>query len=195
MKKITIFGTLALLLIASCTKLNTTPSQLDLKEDADFQEYVIGTRKLLQSVSVSAQNRNKIPFAKSNDEIKAIFGEEDYNRIQNWSIQSDALLNRIENKYGELDLEIVKEQAIQVLSRNDGVSLSTTAIACDKQYYTCMANVFATAVICHASCVSTTIAAPVCLALCITIEIYQGIDCADKWCNKTATDKLKTNSN
>lgn len=193
MKKIIIASLLGIFLAISCKKINSIPSQLDLHENADFIAYVNGSFDLYSKMTLTSESRNKMLFAKSEKDLLEIYGSIQYAKLQIWAGQSIVLIDRLNKEYGELDPEIVKEQALMVLYPEDGTQLASAPNACQKQYLICMANVLANAMMCHTACIASNVAAPICVVLCITMEIHQGLECADKWCDKAATKEISKN--
>jgi len=193
MKKIIIASLLGLLLGISCKKINSIPSQLDLHNNPDFIEYVNGSFDLYSKMTLTSTNRNKMPFAKSEKDLLDIYGSSQYAKLKMWAEKSAVLIDRLNKEYGELDPEIVKEQALIVLYPEGGVQLTNAPNACRKEYYTCMSAVLATAILCHSACIASNVAAPFCIALCLTIEIHQGLECAALWCDNSATKVITKN--
>jgi len=194
MKKYIVAILLGLLLGISCKKVSSIPSQLDLHEDADFKEYVNGTYNLFSTMNLTKETRNKMPYATSKKDLQEIYGVTKYAEVEAWSSRTVVLVNGLTKKYGQLDPRIVSEQALMVLFPNNDIVLSTAPQACRKQYYTCMANVLSNAIMCHIACTSATIAAPICFLLCLTVEIHQGLDCAEQWCDKPPTKEIVTSN-
>ena len=193
MKKIIIASLLGIFLAISCKKINSIPSQLDLHENADFIAYVNGSFDLYSKMTLTSDSRNKMPFAKSEKDLIEIYGNIQYAKLKMWAEKSAVLIDRLTKEYGELDPQILKEQALIVLFPESSNKLSSVPYACQKEYYSCMAAVLATAMLCHTACLASNVAAPFCIALCITIEIHQGLECASLWCSKTATKEITTN--
>ena len=174
--------------MAGCKKSNIQPASME--NDADVMKYLENTKNIILKIQGEAEKRgsiNLLPTARLTD-LPNLIGKSATNDLMDWSIEADRLMLLIKERYGQMDEEEIKRIAMRV-AMPEGLS---TEGGCERAYYLCMGAAMATAMGCHAGCVGATIGlgAPACVAICVTIQVYQSYQCAKEYCDY---DKLKHN--
>lgn len=195
MKKLMIAALLVTMGIFACRKVAEAPDQTRLNEDAQFIAYVQETAQTLEMLAPLAKGkRDKIPFAKTEVQMQALYGYEAYARLDTYANEGVKTLQQLEARYGSLDRTILQTEINEVLQVQEKDMTASLPIPCKREYYVCLAAATSAAMLCHAECVGLTVGfgTPGCVVLCTSLQVYAMIECMDKWCNynKPATTTL-----
>lgn len=101
----------------------------------------------------------------------------------------------ITSRYGFIDQQILENECAEVLQENRrnytqkreasvGILFVDESAGgdCGWRYSLCVAAATAGAILCDAACATTTLAMPICVLACATLQTYAGVQCYDAYC-------------
>ena len=195
MKTIIITSLLAVLVgLVACLK--QAPDPAFMTDDPAWIEYRDGMIRMSNMIVSDAKSRGTVGILKTGD-IDKIHSPEVARELRAWEPKANDLIRAIVQKYGPIDRELIRLDILKAMQPKPTdapgeVSMSGFGTGCDKEYFACMAKALASAITCHAGCIALTagFGTPVCVLLCLSIEIADGILCADQFCGANAKNPV-----
>jgi len=194
--KTIIISVLILITIGLFACLKQAPDPAFMTEDPTWVEYRDEVIRMADVMIADAKGRGTIKSMRTAD-LDVIYSPEVARELRAFEQRSNDMLRRIIDKYGPLDQEAIRLDILKTMQPAEGIALTNN---CDKEYFTCMAKALATAIMCHAGCIalSAGFGTPMCVLLCMSIEISDGLECAEKYCGANAKNPvifIKTQNN
>lgn len=176
-----------------------------IKETNEYLEFLasnlksnsVDRTKINQQLS-ELQSKN-LPFDNQLEMIDLIYKAKVSTRLKEHMVVFKKNMDYIESNYGNIDQDVLKKEAEEVLNPkitkpsmdingNPLTILDDSGGDCTWRYFGCSAAATAGAVICHAGCDATALAAtaglgiPACVAACGTLQAWAIVECADRFC-------------